>query len=292
METSELLKKVRKIEIKTKGLTNQMFSGEYQSAFKGRGMSFSEVREYGYGDEIRSIDWNVTARNNAPYVKVFNEERELTMMLLIDVSASVFYGTQQQTKNEFITELAAVLAFSAIKNNDKVGLILFSDKINTFIPPKKGKSHILRIIRELVTTEASSAKTDMLMAMQFFNNIMKKRAITFLISDFLHEPNYKLPLSLAARKHDLVGMKVFDKNETNLPTIGLIRAIDEETGTIKWIDTSDKNTRKQFKDYYETMDTNTQQLFKKAGTDFIQFETSQGYIKTLMLFFKKRTNSK
>jgi uncharacterized protein (DUF58 family) len=245
VETTELLKKVRKIEIKTRGLSNQIFSGEYHSAFKGRGMAFSEVREYMPGDDIRNIDWNVTARFNHPFVKIFEEERELTVMLLVDISASGDYGTRRQFKRELITELCAVLSFSAIQNNDKIGVIFFSDKIEKFIPPKKGKSHILRIIRELIDFKPSSSGTDIGGALRYFTNMIKKRSISFLISDF-QTAGYDDALKIAARKHDLVAIRIYDHRESELPDIGLIRMQDAETGSLLWVDSSSKTTREQY----------------------------------------------
>ncbi len=236
METTELLKRVRRIEIKTKGLSKQIFSGEYHSAFKGRGMSFSEVRGYQYGDDVRNIDWNVTARSGEPYVKVFEEERELTVMLLVDISKSSFFGTVKQPKNELITEICAVLAFSAAQNNDKVGLLLFSDRVEKFLPPKKGRGHVLRIIRELLDTRPQGSGTDIGMALTYFTNMVKKRSICFLVSDYL-ATGYERPLRLAARRHDLVGLHLYDPREKELPAVGLLRATDAESGKTQWIDT-------------------------------------------------------
>ena len=245
MEASELLKKVRKIEIKTKGLSNQIFTGEYHSAFKGKGMTFSEVREYQHGDDIRTIDWNVTARFNSPYVKVFEEERELTVMLIVDISASESFGTQIQLKQDMITEICAVLAFSAIQNNDKIGVIFFSNQVEKFIPPKKGKSHILRIIRERLNFEPENKTTDLSVALKFFNNIVKKRSIAFVISDFI-DTNFENPLKLAKKRHDVVALKIFDDREKSLPNIGLVKFIDSESGRHQWIDSSDKKVRDGF----------------------------------------------
>ena len=245
MNTSELLKKVRKIEIKTKGLSKNIFSGEYQTAFKGKGMAFSEVREYQPGDDVRTIDWNVTARYNNPYIKVFQEERETTVILLIDLSGSSDFGTQTQLKREIATEISAVLSFSAINNNDKIGVIFFSDKIEKFIPPKKGKSHILRIIRELITFQPSSKKTNIEVALKYFNNVIKKRAICFIISDFMDD-NFDKSLKIAKNKHDIIGLNINDEREKNLVNVGMIKVIDSETGIIRWIDTSDKRNRNIF----------------------------------------------
>jgi len=264
LETSELLKKVRKIEIRTKGLSNQIFSGEYHSAFKGRGMSFSEVREYQFGDDIRAIDWNVTARLNTPYIKVFEEERELTVMLIVDVSKSSFFGTVNQMKNHLIAELSAVFAFSASSNNDKVGLLLFSDQMNKYIPPKKGRSHILRIIRELLAADSlETGATDIAEGLRYFNNVMKKKSISFLISDFMDHNNYRDALNIAAKRHDLVGVHVSDPRERSLPKVGLLHAIDMETRKKMWINTNSKKVR-------------------------VEISTDKKYIKTLMSFFKRR----
>lgn len=289
MTTSELIKKVRKIEIRTKGLSNQIFSGEYHSAFKGRGMSFSEVREYQYGDDIRAIDWNVTARFNTPYIKIFEEERELTVMLIIDVSQSSFFGTVNQMKNELITELAAVLSFSAVNNNDKVGLIMFSDKVNKFIPPKKGKSHILRIIRELLDAENISGQgTDIGEALSYFTNMMKKKSITFLISDFIDENNYADSLKIAAKKHDLVGIHISDPREKSLPDVGLINALDAETGSKIWLNTSSKKIRDDYSEQYSSSHKTCKETFKRSGADLLELSTDVAYIKALMGFFKRR----
>lgn len=287
METSELLKKVRKIEIKTRGLSNQIFSGEYHSAFKGRGMAFSEVREYQPGDPIRSIDWNVTARLNHPYVKVFEEEREITLMLIIDVSASENFGSKGMLKREMITEVAAVLAFSAVQNNDKIGVILFSDKVEKFIPPKKGKTHILRIIRELIDFKPLGKGTQINEALRFFNNVTKKRSIAFLISDFMSE-NYEQALKIAAQKHDLIALVTKDIAEEQLPDLGLIPIYDYETGSTAWIDSSDKQVRLEYaKNRLKHVD-NTNAILRRCGTDHVTMFTNQSYVKPLMQLFKKR----
>lgn len=295
METTELLKKVRKIEIKTRGLSNQIFSGEYHSAFKGRGMAFSEVREYMPGDDIRAIDWNVTARFNHPYVKIFEEERELTVMLLVDVSASGEFGTQKQFKRELITELCAVLSFSAIQNNDKIGVIFFSDKIEYFIPPKKGKSHILRIIRELINYETESKGTDIAQALRYFTNVIKKRCIAFLISDFYDNAviqkkskAFEEALKIASRKHDLVSIKISDLREKELPSLGLIRFTDAETGKAKWIDTADEAVRKNYRNFHSMRENVLNSMFTKSGIDKIELQTGSNYIQPLMNFFKRR----
>jgi uncharacterized protein (DUF58 family) len=287
MEVSELLKKVRKIEIKTKGLTNHIFSGEYHSAFKGRGMSFSEVREYQYGDDIRNIDWNVTARFQHPFVKIFEEERELTIMLLIDVSKSSFIGTQNQLKNEIIAEIAGVLAFSAIQNNDKVGVMFFSDEVELMIPPKKGKSHILRIIREIINFEPKSNKTNISLALERFNNMVKRKSIAFVLSDFIDE-NYENELRHVAKKHDVIGVKVYDNLDMELPKIGLLQVQDVETGESKWIDTDDKQTQNVYRNRAVFYDKNYDQSFMKAGADKLKIKTEQSYVHVLMNFFKKR----
>ena len=287
MSTIELLKKVHKIEIKTKGLSNHIFAGEYHTAFKGRGMAFSEVREYQPGDDIRSIDWNVTARFNNPYVKVFEEEREMTVILLIDVSASKKFGTQKQMKQELATELAAVLAFSAIQNNDKIGVIFFTKKIEKFIPPKKGKSHILRIIRELIAFEPEEKETNIGEALEYFNNVIKKRAVCFVISDFLDD-NFGTPLRVANKKHDVISIRINDKREQELPNVGLIQIQDSETGQSTWIDTSNKNIRNEFKSNYLKHEEKIKNLFKLAGVDEINIRTDEDYVKPLISFFKRR----
>ncbi|HMV13911.1 MAG TPA: DUF58 domain-containing protein [Chitinophagales bacterium] len=287
MEVAELIKKVRKIEIKTKGLTNHIFSGEYHSAFKGRGMSFSEVREYQYGDDIRNIDWNVTARFQHPYVKIFEEERELTIMLLIDVSKSAFIGTQTQLKNEIMAEIAGVLAFSAIQNNDKVGVLFFSDAIEMFIPPKKGKSHILRIIREILNFEPKSNKTNISLALESFNNMVKRKSIAFVLSDFIDE-NYANELRHISKKHDVIGVKVYDNLDMELPNIGLLQVQDVETGETKWLDTKDKQTQKAYSERASFYDNIYNDSFVKAGADKLKINTAQAYVHILMNFFKKR----
>ncbi len=287
METSELLKKVRKVEIKTRGLSNQLFSGEYHTAFKGKGMTFSEVREYQPGDDIRSIDWNVTARFNSPFVKVFEEEREMTVMLLVDVSASGEFGTQKQLKQELITELCAVLAFSAIQNNDKIGVIFFTDKIEKFIPPKKGKTHILRIIRDLIEFKPEHKKTDIKQALKYLTNVIKKRSIAFVISDFM-APDFIDALKIANKKHDIVALRIYDKREQQLPNMGLIKFVDAETGILKWIDTSDKNVRIHFAAASKKHETFLKEIFSKSGVDSANINTSESYIKPLMNLFKRR----
>ena len=288
MDTTELLKKVRKIEIKTKGLSTHIFSGEYHSAFKGRGMSFSEVRGYNYGDDVRNIDWNVTARTGSPHVKIFEEERELTVMLLIDVSRSSFFGTvKNQTKKHINTEVAAVLAFSALNNNDKVGVIFFSDKIEKYIPPKKGKQHVLRIIRELLNIEAQSKGTDVGMALEYLNNLIKKKSICFVLSDFMSK-DYETPLRIAKQRHDVVGIHIIDPKEEILPNVGLMRMMDSETGAVRWIDTSSKSVRQKYADWFSTHMDYFKNIFKKIGVDTVTIRTDESYVNTLLGFFKRR----
>jgi uncharacterized protein (DUF58 family) len=294
METSELIKQVRKIEIKTRGLSKHIFAGQYHSAFKGRGMAFSEVRGYQYGDDIRSIDWNVTARFNHPYVKVFEEERELTVVLLIDVSGSRNFGSEKKTKKNIMTELSAVLAFSAIQNNDKIGAILFSDKIEKFIPPKKGKQHILRIIRELIFFQPKSKATNITEALGFLTNAIKKRSICFLISDFIdydetnQSVNYEDALKIAARKHDVVGVKIFDERERSIPSMGLMRVVDAETGKISVVDTFSDHFGTKFDAFFKEMESKQHRVFLKCGVDYTKIRTDQDYVKPLMQIFKRR----
>ncbi len=287
MEAKELLKKVRKIEIKTKKLSNQIFAGEYHSAFKGKGMTFSEVREYQYGDDVRNIDWNVTARFNHPYIKVFEEERELTVILLIDMSGSTEFGTKKQLKKELIAELSAVLSFSASLNNDKIGAILFTDKIEKFIPPKKGRKHVLRIIAEILAFQPSSKQTNIATALQFFNDAIKKRSAAFIISDFL-DNTYENALKIASKKHDLVALIVYDDNEVSLPRIGLAYIKDPETNEVQLIDTSQSSIQKAYKEWYENYNTKLNQLFKKYRIDYLPINTQTDYVKPLMQLFKKR----
>ena len=287
MSTLELLKKVRKIEIKTKGLSNHIFSGEYQTAFKGKGMAFSEVRGYQPGDDVRSIDWNVTARYNNPFVKVFEEEREMTVMLLIDMSGSSDFGTQTQLKREVATEIAAVLSFSAINNNDKIGVIFFSDKIEKFIPPKKGKSHILRIIRELITFKSENKKTNLEQALIYFNNVVKKRAVCFILSDFM-DNNFDKSLKIARKKHDIIALRIHDEREEQLVDVGLIKLEDTETGDLKWVDTSSKNIRKEFRKNYLIFEENLKKTLQHSAVDHINIKTGKDYVKPLINFFKNR----
>ncbi|MFA6924083.1 MAG: DUF58 domain-containing protein [Bacteroidales bacterium] len=287
METSELLKKVRKIEIKTRGLSHHIFSGEYHSAFKGKGMTFSEVREYTFGDDTRMIDWNVTARFNHPFVKVFEEERELTVMVLIDVSNSGIFGTKKQFKRDVITEIAAVLAFSAIQNNDKVGVLFFSNKIEKFIPPKKGTTHILRIIRELLTFESQNKETSITEALRYFTNAIKKRCIAFLISDFI-DKDFDNALKIAGKKHDLVALKIYDKREKEIPSLGLVKLKDAETENIISVDTSSRNVRESYNKWWLINESKLYEIFSKSGVDFVNIRTDEDYIKPLMRLFKKR----
>ncbi|MDB4126434.1 DUF58 domain-containing protein [Flavobacteriales bacterium] len=287
MSTSALLKKVRKIEIKTKGLSNHIFAGEYHTAFKGKGMAFSEVREYQPGDDIRSIDWNVTARYNSPFVKVFEEEREMTVMLLIDVSASGNFGTQEQFKRELATELAAILAFSAINNNDKVGVIFFTDKVEQFIPPKKGKSHILRIIREVLAFEPTGKGTDIAGALEYFSAVIKKRSICFILSDFMSK-EFDRPLKISSKKHDLVALRIHDKREDTLPNVGLVPMQDAETEKMLFVDTSSKKVRDNFAKNRAQATEKLRKLFPASGVDLIDITTGTDYVKPLINFFKTR----
>jgi len=287
VDTKELIRKVRKIEIKTKGLTSQIFSGEYHSAFKGKGMAFSEVREYAIGDEIRTIDWNVTARFNDPFVKVFEEERELTVMLLVDISNSTMFGTTNQLKRELITELCAVLAFSASANKDRIGVIMFSDKIEKFIPPKKGKSHILRIIRELINIKPTGHSTDIGGALKYFSKMVKKKSTAFLISDF-RATGYKDALKITSRKHDLIALKISDKAEYDLPKVGVAKFTDLETGETKWVNTALKSVREKYKKKQLEFDQKTLEMFKRFNIDKAEISTDKDYIKPLMNLFKRR----
>ncbi len=287
METAELLKKVRKIEIKSRGLSNQIFSGQYHSVFKGRGMAFSEVREYQYGDDIRNIDWNVTARFNHPYIKIFDEERELTVMLLIDVSGSNQFGTIKAFKADVITEIAAVLAFSAIQNNDKVGVIFFSNQVERFIPPKKGSSHILRIIRELIDFKAVNRQTNVSEALKYLTNVIKKRCTAFIISDFL-DKGFEDSGKIANKKHDLIAVNVFDQRETEMPDIGIVRIKNAETGQLQWIDTSNRNVRLEFSNWYSRHNKYLNDVFIRSGIDFVKIRTDQDYVKPLINLFQRR----
>ena len=287
METNELLKKVRKIEIKTRGLSQNIFAGQYHTAFKGRGMTFSEVREYQYGDDVRSIDWNVTARFGRPYIKVFEEERELTVMLLVDVSGSLDFGTTHQFKKGIITEVSATLAFSTIQNNDKVGAIFFSDKIEKFIPPKKGKKHVLHIIRELLVFEPASNQTNIGEALKYFTNAIKKRSTAFIISDFI-DSGFERTLTIANNKHDIAAMQVYDIREAELPDVGLIKVKDAETGERIWVDTSDKRLRTSYKHKWNERQLALHKTFKQSGVDSVTMSTSEDYVRALMKLFKLR----
>jgi uncharacterized protein (DUF58 family) len=287
MDSAELLKRVRKIEIKTKGLSSQIFSGEYHSAFKGRGMAFSEVREYVEGDDVRNIDWNVTARFGNPYVKVFEEERELTVMLLVDVSESGMFGSTALLKRELITELTATIAFSAIQNNDKAGVIFFSDKIELYIPPKKGKSHILRIIRELINFKPASKGTDISLALKYLNNMIKKRCIAFVISDFM-DSGFDDAIKVSSKKHDLAALRIIDPREEEMPDVGLVRFKDAETGFVSVMDTSDANVRNNYRLYFQQSARLTSELLNKSGVDHVAIRTDQSYVKPLMNLFKQR----
>ncbi|NRB62222.1 MAG: DUF58 domain-containing protein [Saprospiraceae bacterium] len=288
METSELLRKVRRIEIKTKGLSKHLFSGEYHSAFKGRGMSFSEVRSYQYGDDVRNIDWKVTARTGEPHVKVFEEERELTVMLLVDVSHSALFGSASQLKSEIIVEICATLAFSAINNNDKVGVLFFSDQIEKFIPPKKGRQHILFIIRELINFEPQQKGTDLGLALEYFTRLVKKRSICFVLSDFL-SPDYETPLRVAARRHDVVGLHIMDPREETLPAVGLLRALDAESGQVQWMDTNSQKLRDRYAEWFADKLSYQQKAFRQAGADQVSIKTNESYVNALLSFFQKRT---
>jgi len=287
MDTKELLKKVRKIEIKTRRLSDNVFGGEYHSAFKGRGMMFSEVRQYQFGDDVRNIDWNVTARYNEPYVKVFEEERELTLMLMVDISGSEFFGTKHRFKNEIITEIAATLAFSAMQNNDKTGIILFSDKIELFIPPKKGKSHVLRIIRELLEFKPESNKTDLTQALKFLSNVMKKKAIVFVLSDFLDD-NYRDTLKIAAKKHDVTGIRVYDHAEKEIPNLGMVQMEDSETGELLLVNTRSKSVRNNYYAYHRQREDYFLESFSRSGAGTLSCRVDESYVKKLLGYFQMR----
>jgi len=294
VETSELLKRVRRIEIKTRGLTRQIFAGQYHSAFKGRGMAFSEVREYRYGDDIRNIDWNVTARYNLPYVKVFEEERELTVMLLIDVSGSQNFGSAHSFKRHVIAEIAAVLAFSAIQNNDKIGVILFSDRVEKFIPPQKGRKHTLRIISEVLNFQPIGKGTNLAEALRFLTNAIKKRSTAFVLSDFIdfdsetEQPRFSEAITIANNKHDVVGIRVYDLRETQIPQVGLLRVKDAETGKDIWVDSNSYDVQENFKKWWNTTSESLRQTFNKAKVDWVSIRTDEDYVKPLILLFKRR----
>ena len=288
MEANDIFKKVKKIEIKTRGLSNHIFSGQYHSAFKGRGMTFSEVREYEYGDDIRNIDWNVTARFNRPFVKIFEEEREMTVMLLIDVSGSNDFGSRQQSKRDLTAELAAVLAFSAIQNNDKVGVIFFSSKIEKFIPPKKGSTHILRIIREIVDFKPEESGTDIAEGLRFLTSAIKRRTTAFLISDFMTGSDFERELRIAANKHDLVALRITDRREMEIPKVGLVKFRDAETGQERWVDTSSRAWHNAYQKMIKDESLNLNRLFTKQGIDNTLIYTDEDYVKPMMQLFKKR----
>ncbi|MBX2827909.1 MAG: DUF58 domain-containing protein [Flavobacteriaceae bacterium] len=287
MDTKELLKKVRKIEIKTRRLSDHVFGGEYHSTFKGRGMTFSEVRQYQFGDDVRNIDWNVTARYNEPFVKVFEEERELTMMLVVDISGSEFFGTDTQFKNEIVTEIAATLAFSAMQNNDKIGLILFSDGIELFIPPKKGKSHVLRIIRELIEFQPKSKQTDIAQALKYLTNVMKKKAIVFVLSDFITE-GYRDTLKIVSKKHDVTGIRIYDRREEEIPNLGMVQMEDEETGELMLVNTGSKKVRRNYSKYYQERVAEFNDAFLKSGAGVLSCRVDESYVKKLLGYFKRR----
>ncbi|MGM5469022.1 DUF58 domain-containing protein [Flavobacteriaceae bacterium LMO-SS05] len=287
MDTKELLKKVRKIEIKTRRLSDHVFGGEYHSTFKGRGMTFSEVRGYQFGDDVRSIDWNVTARYNEPFVKVFEEERELTMMLMVDVSASGLFGTDEQFKSEIVTEIAATLAFSATQNNDKIGLILFSDIVELYIPPKKGRFHVLRIIRELIEFNPKSKKTDIAEALKFLSNVMKKKAIVFLLSDFIAE-DYQQTIKIVSGKHDVTGIRIYDRREESIPNLGMVQMLDEETGELLLVNTSSKTVRRNYEKFYHEKVDYFKESFTKSGAGVIDCRLDESYVRKLLGYFKRR----
>jgi uncharacterized protein (DUF58 family) len=288
METKDLLKKVRKIEIKTRRLSDHIFSGEYHTSFKGRGMTFSEVRQYQYGDDIRAIDWNVTARYNEAHVKVFEEERELTMMLMVDISGSESFGTKNQLKSEIVTEIAATMAFSATQNNDKIGLILFSDQIELYIPPKKGKSHVLRIIRELIEFQPKSKKTDLSQALKFLSATQKKKAIVFLISDFMVNEDYEKTLKIASKKHDITGIRVYDIREENMPNIGMVEMEDAESGEIMVVNTNSKEVRMSYEKHYHERVNYFKEMFSKCGSGVVNTRVDESYVTKLLGYFKSR----
>jgi len=288
MDTKELLKKVRKIEIKTRRLSDHIFSGEYHTSFKGRGMTFSEVRQYQFGDDVRAIDWNVTARYNEPYIKVFEEERELTMMLMVDVSGSESFGTQNSFKKDIVTEIAATMAFSATQNNDKIGLILFSDQIELFIPPKKGRSHVLRIIRELIEFKPKSHKTNLSQALKFLSGVIKKKAIVFVISDFMTDDNYEHTLKIAGKKHDLTGIRVYDAREEKMPNIGMVNMLDAETGETMLVNTGSKSVRLEYEKYYQEKMKYFKETFSRCGSGTVNSRVDESYVTKLLGYFKSR----
>ena len=289
METSEIIKKVRKIEIKARGLSSNIFAGQYHSAFKGRGMAFSEVREYQFGDDVRDIDWNVTARFHRPYVKVFEEERELTVMLLIDVSGSLDFGTQKQMKRDMVTEIAATIAFSAIQNNDKIGVVFFSDKIEKYIPPKKGRKHILYIIREMLDFQPESKKTDVKQAVEFLSSVQKRRTTAFILSDFYVRNDFLQSMQIANRKHDVVAIQVYDRRARELPDVGLMKVVDAETGFEQYVDTSSKRLRDSYSKYWQDRQAKLMENFNKSNVDNVSIATNDDFVKSLMMLFKQRS---
>ena len=289
METSEIIKKVRKIEIKTRGLSSNIFAGQYHSAFKGRGMAFSEVREYQFGDDVRDIDWNVTARFHRPYVKVFEEERELTVMLLIDVSGSLDFGTQKQMKRDMVTEIAATIAFSAIQNNDKIGVVFFSDKIEKYIPPKKGRKHILYIIREMLDFQPESKRTDVKQAIEFLSSVQKRRTTAFILSDFYVRNDFQQSLQICNRKHDVVAIQVYDQRAKELPDVGLMKVVDAETGFEQYVDTGSKRLRQAYHKYWMSRQAELQDTFNKSNVDNVSIATNEDFVKSLLLLFKQRS---
>ena len=289
METSEIIKKVRKIEIKTRGLSSNIFAGQYHSAFKGRGMAFSEVREYQFGDDVRDIDWNVTARFHRPYVKVFEEERELTVMLLIDVSGSLYFGTQKQMKRDMVTEIAATIAFSAIQNNDKIGVVFFSDKIEKYIPPKKGRKHILYIIREMLDFQPESKRTDVKQAVEFLSSVQKRRTTAFILSDFYVRNDFQQSLQICNRKHDVVAIQVYDQRAKELPDVGLMKVVDAETGFEQYVDTGSKRLRQAYHNYWMSRQAELQDTFNKSNVDNVSIATNEDFVKSLLMLFKQRS---
>ena len=289
METSEIIKKVRKIEIKTRGLSSNIFAGQYHSAFKGRGMAFSEVREYQFGDDVRDIDWNVTARFHRPYVKVFEEERELTVMLMIDVSGSLDFGTQRQMKRDMVTEIAATIAFSAIQNNDKIGVVFFSDRIEKYIPPKKGRKHILYIIREMLDFQPESKRTDVKQAVEFLSSVQKRRTTAFILSDFYVREDFLQSLQICSRKHDVVAIQVYDVRAKELPDVGLMKVVDAETGFEQYIDTSSKRLRRDYQRYWMGRQAQLEETFNKSNVDHVSIATNEDFVKSLLLLFKQRS---
>ena len=289
METSEIIKKVRKIEIKARGLSSNIFAGQYHSAFKGRGMAFSEVREYQFGDDVRDIDWNVTARFHRPYVKVFEEERELTVMLLIDVSGSLDFGTQKQMKRDMVTEIAATIAFSAIQNNDKIGVVFFSDRIEKYIPPKKGRKHILYIIREMLDFQPESKRTDVKQAVEFLSSVQKRRTTAFILSDFYVRDEFLQSLQICNRKHDVVAIQVYDQRARELPDVGLMKVVDAETGHEQYVDTGSKALRQAYHKYWNSRQAQLEETFNKSNVDHVSVATNEDFVKALMMLFKQRS---